>query len=380
MAADNAHLFNLIGTLYDTAIDPSAWNLFLRQWGSGANDGCNVNTIIFDKRRKDHNVLPYVYGIEDRLLQGFVSHYHQFNPYAPLAMNFEAGVMIDGTEMTKRFREQGNAFVNEWMPDAGVSNVLGGAILRSADVNMVLSMQHPWQSERDIGRVMGELEILMPHLQKAALIGNLLGEYRQMSHSLQQMLDCLNIGCLLLGHKGNVLYHNQRAQEILREQDGLSLLNGQLSAWGSADHNTLQAAIQKSCAFPFGIQDGVRDIIRIKRRQGRSSYHLLFAPVMGRHLMTLYPQATAIVFIKSPEDAFAPPLEQIAHLYGFTNAESKLATSLAQGQTLEEFSAANSITRETVKAQLKQVTTKLGVSRQAEVVRDMLQGLAGFVK
>jgi hypothetical protein len=37
--ADNTHLFNLIGTIYDTAIDPAAWNLFLRQWGSGANDG-----------------------------------------------------------------------------------------------------------------------------------------------------------------------------------------------------------------------------------------------------------------------------------------------------------------------------------------------------
>jgi DNA-binding CsgD family transcriptional regulator len=321
-----------------------------------------------------------MYGLEDRLLQGFISHYHQFNPYAPLAMHSEAEVMIDGTEMTKNFRKQGNAFVNEWMPDAGVSNILGGVILRSAEVNMVLSMQHPWQSKRDIGRVMGELAVLMPHLQKAALIGNLLGEYRHMSHSLQKILDCLNIGCLLLGHKGNVLYHNQRAQEIFREQDGLSLLHDQLSAWESTDHNSLQAAIQKNCAFAFEMQHGVRNIIRIKRKQGRSSYHVLFAPVMGRHLLALYPQATAIVFVKSPEDTFAPSLEQIAHLYGFTNAESKLATSLAQGSTLEEFSEANRITRETVKAQLKQVTTKLGVSRQAEVVRDVLQGLAGFVK
>jgi DNA-binding CsgD family transcriptional regulator len=60
--------------------------------------------------------------------------------------------------------------------------------------------------------------------------------------------------------------------------------------------------------------------------------------------------------------------------FGFTNAESLVATRLAKGLPISEIAAQLGISVETVRCHLKQAFVKAGVHRQAELVGVMLRG------
>jgi DNA-binding CsgD family transcriptional regulator len=60
--------------------------------------------------------------------------------------------------------------------------------------------------------------------------------------------------------------------------------------------------------------------------------------------------------------------ESLSCLYGLTPAQARVAIAIAEGQTLNQYAAANGLTRETPKGQLAEVFNKTGVSRQAELV------------
>lgn len=61
-------------------------------------------------------------------------------------------------------------------------------------------------------------------------------------------------------------------------------------------------------------------------------------------------------------------------MHGFTRAEARLASMLAEGITLEGAAEALSISIHTVRCQLKSVFAKTGVTRQAELVALLLAG------
>jgi len=55
-------------------------------------------------------------------------------------------------------------------------------------------------------------------------------------------------------------------------------------------------------------------------------------------------------------------------VYGFTSAETDIALLLARGQSTEAIAQQRKVTAGTVRAQIKSMLAKLGVSRQVELV------------
>jgi DNA-binding CsgD family transcriptional regulator len=64
----------------------------------------------------------------------------------------------------------------------------------------------------------------------------------------------------------------------------------------------------------------------------------------------------------------APPVELVQSLFDLTPAEARVARSLAAGDTLDEIAAVGSVSRNTVRTQVRGVLEKTGCRRQAEVV------------
>ena len=69
-----------------------------------------------------------------------------------------------------------------------------------------------------------------------------------------------------------------------------------------------------------------------------------------------------------------PDAELIAGLFDLTPAEARVARGVAEGLTLDAIGNKASISRETVRSQLKAVLAKTGVNRQADLAA-LLAGL-----
>jgi DNA-binding CsgD family transcriptional regulator len=70
--------------------------------------------------------------------------------------------------------------------------------------------------------------------------------------------------------------------------------------------------------------------------------------------------------------------EMVASVYGLTAAEAAVAVALARGEDVREIARRRGVSTETVRGQLKAVLAKTGCSRQADLVRMLLAGPAGW--
>ena len=66
----------------------------------------------------------------------------------------------------------------------------------------------------------------------------------------------------------------------------------------------------------------------------------------------------------------------LSDVYGLTPAEAELAELLVQGRTLEQAAKIRHVTLNTTRSQLKQVFAKTETSRQGELLKLMLSGVA----
>jgi DNA-binding CsgD family transcriptional regulator len=77
--------------------------------------------------------------------------------------------------------------------------------------------------------------------------------------------------------------------------------------------------------------------------------------------------------VRTPDPAL---LEQ---LLNFTPAEAPLASALVAGKTVQEFAEEAGVSLNTTRTHLKRILSKAGVSRQAELIRQ-LTAMASYTK
>lgn len=79
--------------------------------------------------------------------------------------------------------------------------------------------------------------------------------------------------------------------------------------------------------------------------------------------------AVALMFISDPTRKPSDRSAALRSAFGLTNTEARLAQSLSEGASLKQLARTYDITYETVRSHLRRILSKLGVSRQAELVR-----------
>ena len=82
------------------------------------------------------------------------------------------------------------------------------------------------------------------------------------------------------------------------------------------------------------------------------------------------------VFISDPEYKSPAPVDILQQLYGLTPAESRLATALADGLSLDAASEMLHISRNTARAHLRAIFSKTGVTQQTMLVSLLLKSVA----
>jgi DNA-binding CsgD family transcriptional regulator len=93
--------------------------------------------------------------------------------------------------------------------------------------------------------------------------------------------------------------------------------------------------------------------------------HLL--PVR-RHARDIFSGAAHIFVVTSVTNPKAPAAHILHGLFDLSPAEARVAQKIVEGSSIEDIAAANNLSRETIRSQLKSVLTKTGTSRQAELV------------
>ncbi len=181
-------------------------------------------------------------------------------------------------------------------------------------------------------------------------------------------LDTLSIPAFICGRTGAVQALTAAAEDMLRGEHGLSLRNRFLHAFRDDEDKALNDAIGKA-ARGF-LHPGAPAVTTVNVRCADETKAPVVLDVMALPSIALefssVPRVVVVARGSRGDDARKAVLLQ--GVYGLTSAETDIALQLARGQSTEAIAQQRKVAVGTVRAQIKSMLAKLGVSRQMEFV------------
>jgi DNA-binding CsgD family transcriptional regulator len=166
---------------------------------------------------------------------------------------------------------------------------------------------------------------------------------------------------VLVNRHGNVFKANRSAELLL--VDEVQIVKGKLVAKDARATTALNRAIQSLLWRSAG---GLSAPIVLPRASRRPL--LAYPARLSNSTANALADCQAMVILIDPDTRPRTPEMTLRSVFCLTEAEARLATQLAFGESLEKVADQFGIVKETARSQLKSIFTKIGVHRQAELV------------
>jgi DNA-binding CsgD family transcriptional regulator/PAS domain-containing protein len=357
-------LSDLIGSIYDCALDPSRWGRTL----ADIKDAFNSRNVILslDDVRHGRPLLMKSAGIDPQVLaEAHAVHAAEIKDIllrclarppeaAPVASRFLPPGYMEASPYFQAARTHGVVDIMQFM----------------------LVHEATYVSSFGVGQggIIGEREIelgnlLLPHLRRSVTISKVLDARTIEGVRMAQTLDALRCAVVLVTGQGAILHANQAAEALLNGGGPVRSVNGILQANRPSAAAELRAALALAADGEAGIG---RTGLAIRLTAPDSDLPLTLAhvlPLTGSDFRTrLQPAAVAAVFIGAPVHA-QDGAEMVTAAFGLTPAETRVLASLLAGLSLTDAAAALGIARDTAKNHLNRIFQKTGVTRQADLMR-----------
>ena len=219
----------------------------------------------------------------------------------------------------------------------------------------------PWD-EADVKFV----RAIAPHIRRAAEVHERL--HTSMAHSvvLEDALDHVSVGMVVLDKRNRVIFANQAALDLHNARDGFELGREGPGVTHREVGRTVSRAIAEALSGP---RPGYSPCgtVSLSRPSGRRPYSLTVSAI--RALGPAPESAAAIVMVVDPEQPLRGGTTAMIRAYGLSKAETDVLSALAEGLSIAETAATRNVSTETVRSQTKSAMSKCGVRRQSELVR-----------
>lgn len=221
-------------------------------------------------------------------------------------------------------------------------------------------------------------QVLLPHLRQAIHLHANLDSVDSERTLYASTVDNMLVGVVILDQDGVVVKTNSAAAEILAENDGLSLAGGAVRAADSAENGELIRLIEDALARIGGGLPILTGATSISRPSGRQKLGVLVRTIPLNDWSEGGRRSTVAVFIRDAGRHSKASHEFIRRLFELTPAETSLALLLAQGMSLDEAAEELAIRKNTARAHLRAIFSKVGVTRQTTLVHRILSSVASL--
>lgn len=223
------------------------------------------------------------------------------------------------------------------------------------------------------------LRILLPHLEQAVDLHSAVDQLDSERLLYAATIDRLLVGTAILDESGKVMRCNRAAQQLLASHDGLDCRQDKLCAFGAQDNRNLQKAIQAVLQQRRRGNDEHVEVLILARPTGDMPLNLLLRPIALSYQAQGGLQRPAVaVFIRDPADSPQASRKLLRSLFQLTRTETEVAMLIMDGLTLDESAETLGVSRNTVRAHLRGVFAKTGVTRQAQLIKTLLNSVASL--
>ena len=351
---------SIIQWIYEASAFPDKWPQALEAFGQT----CNAPRFVLLTRRAD----SWTGFLAAKPIQAAFSNYME-SGIAPrsdttrrLLARRHAGFLTD-VDLFREDEWEREPLRNDWARIWGLNRATAtGVELPSGDFIVVHGHKvegEPPFSASEIAR----LDSFRPHLARAGLLA---ARWRmQRLASAAEALALVGLPAAIIDHRGKMLAANALLERVAAHvhtgaRDRVRLSDPRADA-------LLASALQKAVSS----RRGATGSIPLLTESAPIVVHLI--PAVG-NAAELFGGPMTIMAVTEISTPIRPDITLVRALFDLSPGEARIATGLATGLTLEQLAQLGSVSRETVRTQLKGVLAKTGTKRQAEVAA-LLAGL-----
>jgi DNA-binding CsgD family transcriptional regulator len=347
----------LIEEIYDAALEPALWNdvaVSINAYVGG--QACGV----FSKDSANQSGLTLdCCGADPHYIQLYAETHSRFDPLSTLP---PLGQVVSIADLVDEYCQ--GRFYQEWMRPQGCVDAANVVLEQSSPNSAVLLTVPSGAGVMDEER-RRRIAQIVPHLRRALLINTTIDQKQSEAATFNDTLDGLSAGIFLVDAGCGIVHANTAGHDILRADDFLCCINGQLVARDAkasqslrevfADH--VDALGAKGTALPLTAHDGERYVM-----------HVLPLTSAARTRTAITYKAVAALFVRKVAlDRLCG--EAVARTYKLTPAELRVLLTIVAVGGVPETAVALGLAETTVKTHLHRVFAKTGTRRQADLVK-----------
>jgi DNA-binding CsgD family transcriptional regulator len=358
---------DIIGAIYDCAIEPKLWPQTIAAIAETAN--CFAGMIgIVDLEHERAQALyatGYPPGCVERMLtySGEIAKIYRSVP--DLAAHYDEPISSRRT-VSQEFLDT-SPYVREMITKYGIVDSIDLFLIaepgRIAEFGLSFHESHGPATDHDLA----VLRLLAPHIRRSVTISDLLDMKAIETQALGSALDNFAVGVVIVGDDARILHSNGSARRMLAAGTPIIASGGCLATLQPTTTNELRQAIAIAHANEVDIGRVGIGVPLLDRTMKAATAHVL-PLARGERRGRLMAHASAAVFVL-PIDAPEPvDLALVARIFSLTPAEGRVLNLLAAGDDVAEAAARLNISEATAKTHRTHLFAKMGVKRRADLV------------
>src|SRR5512139_1940595 len=232
-------LTQLIGDIYDAALDSSRWNAVLAKIAEFTG-GQAAGLLSKDSVSKSGNVF-YQSGVDPYFVRLYSETYWKFDPVASLP-DCEVEQIVSIPDLVPYDEFKAGRFYREWAQPQGWADAANAVLEKSATCCAYLSIlrnQASGMVDEDMRR---RMRLIVAHVRRAVRTGKAIDLSQAEAATFADILDGLSPAIFLVDAEGQVVHGNAAGRSVLDKGDLLRTVHGRLTAIDTQVDQALHSA------------------------------------------------------------------------------------------------------------------------------------------
>jgi DNA-binding CsgD family transcriptional regulator len=365
---------SLIGEVYDAALDPGRWPGALGKLRAFV--GGQAAVICHKDAASRCGCADYQDGGLDTLyVQLYFDKYIRLDPFSTSQFFAEVGEAVAIADLIPPDEILETRFYTEWIQPQGLVDCIVSPLDKSrTSAALVGVFRHERDGPAD-DETRRRLRLIVPHLRRAVLIGNVIDLKTTEAATFADTLDSITAATLFVDARGRIVHANASGHAILAEGSILRADGGKLAARDAGAERALHDAFHSAGNGDARLGSKGIAVLMSARDGGQWAAHVLPLTSGARRRSGTAYAAVAAVFVRKAAVETRSPLETIARHYKLTPSELRVLVGVVEVGGVRETAEALGLGEATVKTHLNRLFTKTGTSRQADLVK-LVAGLS----
>jgi len=356
-------LSDLIGVIYDAAIDPSLWEVAIERsayFVGGAGSGLFCKDV-----GADHASSPHRFGFEKPLPAAL------FQQVNPLERHFLGDLEqpIATTDLIP-FRELAKTeLYRQWAQPCGFVDFISAVIDRTAISVAIFGVFRHERNGIVDDRARRRMSLIAPHIRRAVLIGKMFDFKAAELASFVDTLDGLSTGMYLVDAEGRLIHANAAGNAVLAGSDVLTSVRGRLAACDRRAQQTLRDIFAAAGQGDTALGNRGIAVPLIGKSGERYVAHVLPLTSGARRRAGIVYTAAAALFVRRAALVASSTSQVIGETFKLTPTELRVLLAIIEVGGIPEVATAFGVADTTVRTHVNRLFEKTGATRQADLVK-----------